>query len=242
VIRTNAELALRRARSPASYRESLSEIEAEAARMTALVDDLLFLARQDAQTAELPRSGVDLSELVGAAVSNVGGLAERRNLRLRFSAPDEPLRIRANHAALRRLFLVLLDNALKYSPEGETIDVIAGVENGAPVVSVADHGCGISPEDLPHIFKRFYQADRARTDGGFGLGLSLADSIARAHGARIDVSSRLEEGSTFRVSFNERPFNEPREKPAEPVRDRSSYEPRLRTDADEPIPAEQPGT
>jgi signal transduction histidine kinase len=245
VIRTNAELALRRARSAESYRESLFEIGREAERMTALVDDLLFLARQDAQTAELPKDSVDLSELVGSAATDVRGLAERRNLRIRFTAPERPVEIRANAAALRRLFLVLLDNALKYSPDGETVEASVAVEQGIPVVSVSDHGPGISTEDLPHIFKRFYQADRARSaqdqpSGGFGLGLSLADAIARAHKARIEVESGAPltcAGTKFRVVFSE-----PLERPAEPVRGRSSYAPRLRTGADEPIPAEPPGT
>jgi heavy metal sensor kinase len=203
VIRTSAELALRRARSPESYRESLREIAEEAGRMTELVEDLLFLARSDAQSVEMPRGPIDLRDLVGEAAAELRGLAELRQIRVRMASSDGvPAVVSGNRPALRRLFLVLLDNALKYShPDSDVI--VAIVEDGGHVaVTIEDFGVGIPEADQPHIFKRFYQADKARADGGFGLGLSLADSIARAHGAAIDVRSAEGAGSTFRVVFS----------------------------------------
>jgi signal transduction histidine kinase len=243
VIRTNAEIALRRARSPESYRDSLREIEDEAARMTRLVDDLLYLARQDAQTAEMPREPLDAREVLAAAVAEVRGLAEMRHSRIRLSSDGHPSPIRANQAALRRLFLVLLDNALKYSPEGADVEAAVATEHEANpvaiVVSIKDAGPGIGAEDLPHIFKRFYQADRARTDGGFGLGLALADSIAKAHGARIEVESQEGAGSTFRAVFVK---SELRGMPAAQTRDRWPNEPPSHTAEAVPNPAVRPGT
>jgi signal transduction histidine kinase len=106
--------------------------------------------------------------------------------------------ISGNRPALHRAFLVLLDNALKYSAEGGEV-VVTLADN---CVEIKDFGTGISHEDLPHIFKRFYQADRARSQGGYGLGLSLAESIVKAHGGSIEVSSTLGEGSSFRVVLN----------------------------------------
>jgi signal transduction histidine kinase len=106
--------------------------------------------------------------------------------------------ISGNRPALHRVLLVLLDNALKYSREGGEIAVTLA-DNA---IEIRDFGSGISPEDLPHIFKRFYQADRARSQGGYGLGLSLAETIVKAHGGSIEVSSVLGEGSTFRVVFS----------------------------------------
>lgn len=204
VIRTSAELALRRERSPESYRNSLVEISEEAERMTQLVEDLLFLARNDARTAEMPMEPVDLDVLLREICDELTSVAGERRIRIRIrqaSPADRTTLVSGNPAALRRLFLVLLDNAIKYSHPGA--DVIVAVSNGdgAVVVTVEDFGVGIGPADRPNIFKRFYQADKARTDGGFGLGLSLAESIAGAHGAAIDVTSEEGRGSKFRVIF-----------------------------------------
>ena len=202
VIRTSAEVALRRARSPESYRESLTEIAEEAGRMTQLVEDLMLIARSDAQTSEMPRQPLDLSDLVEDVAAELRSIAGIKRIRLRIVAPNRGSAvISGNRAALRRLFLVLLDNAIKYShPDAEVIAAISTVDRVASV-TVEDFGIGIRPEDRPHIFKRFYQADRARADAGFGLGLSLAQSIAGVHGASIEVSSAEGSGSTFRVVF-----------------------------------------
>jgi len=188
--------------------------------------------------------------VMDAAVSELRGLAEMRGIRIHLNVPTKAVGVRGNRPALRRLFLVLLDNAVKYSNEGATIEAAIESSNGFPVASVKDHGPGIRTADLPHIFKRFYradeartrfyQADEARTDGGFGLGLSLADTIARGHGASIEVQSAEGEGSTFRVVFGV--TSGLRGTPAEQIPDRLSYEPPSRRDAAVPNPAGQPGT
>jgi two-component system heavy metal sensor histidine kinase CusS len=211
VIRTSAELALRRARSPESYRHSLREISEEAERMTRLVEDLLFLARNDARATEMPLEPLDLNLLLREICDELAGVAGARDIRIREadSYPggerDRPAMVSGNPAALRRLFLVLLDNAIKYSHPGSEVIVEIAAGDGTVAVTVQDFGIGISPADRPHIFKRFYQADKARADGGFGLGLSLAESIAIAHRAVIDVISEDVTGkgcgSTFLVIF-----------------------------------------
>ncbi len=193
VIRTTAELALRRARAPEAYRDSLQEIGVEAERMTVLVEDLLILARSDAGVADMPLSPLDLGEVLQDVVAEMRNLAEFR--RIHIQSKLDKVMISGNRPALHRAFLVLLDNALKYSAEGSEVMVILSDTS----VEIKDFGTGISAEDLPHIFKRFYQADRARSQGGYGLGLSLAESIVRAHGGSIEVSSTLGEGSSFRV-------------------------------------------
>jgi signal transduction histidine kinase len=201
VIRTSAELALRRARSPESYRDSLIEIAAEAERMTQLVDDLLFLARNDAHATEMPMEPVDPDALLSEVCGELLGVASARQIRIRHESPGRVVLVSGNSAALRRLFLVLLDNAIKYSHPGSEVIVALSTGDGAVTVTVEDFGVGISLADQPHIFKRFYQADKARTDGGFGLGLSLADSIAKAHRASIEVTGKAGPGSKFRVVF-----------------------------------------
>jgi two-component system heavy metal sensor histidine kinase CusS len=197
VIRTSAELALRRARDPESYRESLQQIEEEAERMTQLVEDLLFLARHDSQAAEMPREPVDVAAVLSEAAAQLGPAAESRGVRLLKPSAVRPLIVSGNRPALRRLFLVILDNAIKYSRTDSTVrTAISG-----NAVTIEDNGIGISASDKPHIFKRFYQADTARTDGGFGLGLSLARSIADTHAATIEVESAEGKGTRFQVTF-----------------------------------------
>jgi len=202
VIRTSAELALRRARSPESYRDSLIEISAEAERMTQLVDDLLFLARNDARATEMPMEPVDPGGLLSEVCGELVGVANARQIRIRREGfADRAAMVSGNPAALRRLFLVLLDNAIKYSHPGSEVIVALSTGDGTVTVTVMDFGIGIRPADRPYIFTRFYQADKARTDGGFGLGLSLAESIVKAHGAAIDVTSEESSGTKFRVVF-----------------------------------------
>ncbi len=204
VIRTGAELALRRDREPEAYREALREIEGESERMTQLVEDLLFLARKDARGEGMPMGPLDLREILNDAAQELHGLADAREIRIHVAAGTEPAMIAGNTAALRRLFLALLDNALKYSPSGTDVSAAIVREDQKVIAVIADQGIGIAAEDLPHIFQRFYRANKARSDGGHGLGLSLAQSIAVAHNAEIDVTSAAGSGSVFRVIFPER--------------------------------------
>jgi two-component system heavy metal sensor histidine kinase CusS len=212
LIRTTAELALRRSRPAEEYRDALREIAAETERMTKLVEDLLILARSDTGTAEMPLEAVDVREIVEGVCAEMRRLAELRQMQIRMTpdtaapvfAGHRPATIAGNRPALHRLFLLLLDNALKYSDAGRVVDVAVNVtgrgKESRVTVSVENFGTGISPSDLPHIFKRFYRADRARGGSGYGLGLSLAQSIARSHGA--EIVARSGEGSTvFEATF-----------------------------------------
>ncbi len=211
VIRTTAELALRRGRSPESYRESLEDVVSEAQRMTQLVEDLLILARTDAQIVEMPRAPVDLRDILQAVAAEMNSLAQTRQIHIRTALGDVPAIIAGNRPALHRLFLGLLDNALKYShPSGEVI-VTVERHDARLSVTIQDFGAGIGEADLPHIFERFYRADRSRTGSGHGLGLPLAESIAIAHRAKIEVHSVAGAGSIFTVIFPARdPHPDPR--------------------------------
>ena len=205
VIRATAELALRRGRSPESYRESLQAVVAEADRMTQLVEDLLALARSDKAVAGMPLVPVDLREILAAVRTEMEGLADARRIDVVFAPGEDAAIVTGNRPALHRLFVLLLDNALKYSYAGGTVQVMLDHHDGRLAVTIRDFGTGISEADLPHIFERFYRADRARSGGGHGLGLPLAESIARAHNATIHVRSIEGKGSTFQVVFRARP-------------------------------------
>jgi two-component system heavy metal sensor histidine kinase CusS len=212
VIRTTAELALRRGRSPESYRESLEDVVSEAQRMTQLVEDLLILARTDAQIVEMPRAPVDLRDILHAVAVEMNSLAQTRQIHIRTALGDAPAIIAGNRPALHRLFVGLLDNALKYSHLSSEVIVTIGRHDTRLSVTIQDFGAGIGEADLPHIFERFYRADRSRTGSGHGLGLPLAESIAIAHRAKIDVRSVAGAGSSFTVIF---PSRDPHPDPAQ---------------------------
>ena len=204
VIRTTAELALRRSRTAGSYKESLASIAAEAERMTQLVEDLLGLARSGARAAEMPRETLELRDIVRSVCAEMRELAEARQIVLNVSLGNVPAFIAGNRPALHRLFVALLDNALKFSHAGADVNVSVRREGGRAIGSVQDFGCGIGPASLPHIFKRFYRADPSRSSAGHGLGLPLAEAIARAHQATIEVHSVEGAGSNFQIVFPER--------------------------------------
>jgi signal transduction histidine kinase len=201
VIRTSAELALRRARSTESYRESLREISIEAERMTQLVEDLLFLARSAKHSRKEPAEPVELRSVLRQVSGELRDLAEVRRIEVRTQYPSEDVVVRGNAPALHRLFLALMDNALKYSHPGGTVDLAVVPEASRVTVKIEDRGIGISESDLPHIFQRFYRADKARGDGGYGLGLSIASTIAEEHGASLSADSTEGTGSVFSVQF-----------------------------------------
>ncbi len=201
VIRASAEVALRRHRSPEAYRASLEEIVAESERMTQLIDDLLSIARTDTQAIEMPLTPLALKEVVRDVCEEMRSVAGLRQIAIVITYCADSSIVPGNRAALHRLLLVLLDNAIKYSRAGGSVHLTVSSNGDQVRVSIADFGVGIDARSLPHIFKRFYRADPARSGHGHGLGLSLAESIARAHGANIYVESKEGEGSRFDVVF-----------------------------------------
>ncbi len=130
-------------------------------------------------------------------------LAQARQLEISADVPDEPVYVEANDPALRRLLLLLLDNAVKYTPSGGRITVSLGRDATGATVAVSDSGIGIPESALPHVFERFYRVDesRSRDAGGAGLGLSIAKWLAERHNATLEAESVVGQGSTFRVRF-----------------------------------------
>jgi heavy metal sensor kinase len=203
LIRTTAELTLRRDRPPETYRQALDQILRESERMTHLVEDLLLLARADAGLPALPLERIELTPIVRDVCRQSELLAQERQLELSADMPDQPIYVQANDPALRRLLLLLLDNAVKYTPAGGRITVTVGCGPAGSIVAVSDTGVGIPAPALPHVFERFYRVDesRNRDAGGAGLGLSIAKWIAERHHASLEAESESGRGSTFRVRF-----------------------------------------
>jgi len=195
------DVALERPREAEGYRKTLTTIREQAQRLARLVGDLLFLARADAQSAPPVVEAIDISALLRAVAAQVEPLAAAREQRIELTAA--PLQVKGNEDDLIRLFLNLLDNAIRYTPQGGRIALSCTNGGGEVIIRISDSGPGIAPEHLPRLFDRFYRVDRGRSraHGGSGLGLTIAQSIAQAHGGRIAAESVVGQGSTFIVTL-----------------------------------------
>lgn len=208
LIRTEAELALRRSRGEAEYKESLRHILLEAERTTALIEQLLSMARADSGRETLHFEPVDLRQTLGSVVSGWQQMATIRNLQFSSSldvppsdAPD--FSVMGDETLLRRLADILLDNAFKYTPSPGSVHLSLEPQGESAVIRVQDSGVGIAEEEQGKIFERFYRVDKARSRalGGAGLGLAIAQWIVTQHGGSIRVESRPGQGATFRVEL-----------------------------------------
>lgn len=200
LIRTTAELSLRRERDSSQYREALVQVLEEAVRMGILIDTLMTLARMDSGAEALDFTIVDIASILREASLASQPLVQPKQIQFDREIPDTPMLVNGDAHALRRLFLILIDNAVKYTPSGGRVLIALKANGNDAVVQVRDTGIGISQEDLPAIFERFYRADKARSrESGAGLGLSIAWWIAEVHRASIHVESVPGEGSTFEV-------------------------------------------
>jgi heavy metal sensor kinase len=191
---------LTRPRSPEEYQRTLRKLEEEVDRLARLSNDLLFLARLEQNRLPPHLEEQEFSDLLHAIVDQMLPLAEGKGIRLvEQISPDLAVQGDADH--LIRLFINLLDNAIKYTPRGGQIRIQADRNGGKVRTAISDTGPGISPEHQAQVFDRFYraEADRSRSSGGAGLGLAIAAEIARAHRGSIEVQSKLEQGTTFSV-------------------------------------------
>jgi heavy metal sensor kinase len=195
VILTQTQMALKRDRDASEYRQTLEACQRSAQRMKGLLESLLELARLDAGEEPLSRRSFDLAETTRECLELVRPLAND----LRISSDLPPLKLTGDPQRLTQVITNLLTNAIHYNqPNGEVRVALARV-NDTAVLSVSDTGQGISPADLPHVFERFYRADKARSNasGRNGLGLAISKAIVAAHGGTIEVTSELGKGATF---------------------------------------------
>lgn len=212
VIRTGAEVAIQQPREPERYVEALTGVAAESRRLGTILDDLLVLARADAGQRPLERQQFFLDDVTADAVNAARPLAEAAGVALELEQFDE-VEVLGDSGLLRQLLMILVDNAIKYTPAGGIVGVRVGLIDGTPSVMVQDTGIGIALEDVPRIFERFYRVDRGRplsgtagtAVGGAGLGLAIARWIADAHHAEIAVSSTVGAGTAVTVRFPRTP-------------------------------------
>jgi len=206
VIEAESSLALQKDRRRSDYKQSLETISQEAKQMSALIDQMLMLARADAGKERWNFTTVDLARLIRNLSTDIDVLCQEKGLSFQLGHIED-LVVRGDEARLRELFMNLLDNAIRYTPSLGTVSVSLRREGQMAVVAITDTGVGIPAEDIPLIFERFYRVDksRSRTEGGTGLGLAICRHIAEAHGGRIEVESQVGVGSTFSVWFPSQP-------------------------------------
>ena len=178
--------------------EILEDIKNETEMMNKLLNDLLFLARNDQDHFELEWEEIDLSDLVHSLIHRFTRIIPS-HLTLSDSIQDH-ITIKGDRVRIQQLIYILLDNAVRYTKEGSITCTLKTI-NQEIVMTIQDTGPGIPPDDLPHIFDRFYRGDSSRTRDGSGLGLSIAKTIVEAHGGKILVKSEVNKGSSFIISF-----------------------------------------
>ena len=203
LLRTRAEVAGGQEREPTRDAATLQAIEREAARLGEIAGGLLTLARADAGEWPVVRETLYLDDAIAGAIDATRAYAEQRRVFVEVGSFEEA-KIVGDPALVRRLLLIVLDNALKFTPAGGRVRLDVSAQNSRAAVVVSDSGIGIPPEHLPHVFERFYRGDQVRQDvagGGAGLGLAIAQWIASVHGARIDVASQPGTGTRVSISF-----------------------------------------
>jgi len=199
ILQGEIEVTLRKPRSADEYRDGYERLHVEVVRLSLMLRDLLFLARVDAGVETLAVAPIDLCMVLTDVVDRFAGLAEERQITIRLIGPERAI-VATNVDALSRAVGNLVENALRHSRRNDVVDVGLSIGDGVSI-DVVDRGSGIAAEHLPHVFRRFYRADkhRGRDDGGSGLGLAIAASIVELLGGNVGATSRPLERTVFTI-------------------------------------------
>ena len=203
IIRGESEFALKKERDKEEYKRVISVSLEETKRMLKIIEDLLLLTKMNYQPDVLKFEQIELTQFIGIIYEQAKILASSKNIIVNIDIPQEAGTINADELHLRRLFLNLIDNAIKFTPASGSISISLEYENQKAIVSIIDTGIGIEEENLPKLFDKFFRIDGTVKDAApsSGLGLSIAQSIAELHGGEISVTSRAGQGSNFTVSI-----------------------------------------
>jgi heavy metal sensor kinase len=199
-LKGELEVALRKDRSPEEYRDILNSLQEDTENLQHIIEDLLFLARMDAQSIPLSFQQFSLDEVVLEIYESALGAARKKGVSLALPALDS-IDIAGDAGLIKRLLTNLVVNAIHYTPEGGKVELAVKAAEDTTCITVRDTGIGIPADALPHIFDRFYRVDQSRSHdtGGSGLGLAIVQKIAEVHNAQIDVQSQAGNGSTFLI-------------------------------------------
>jgi len=199
-IRGISEVTLTTGASDKDYETMAASTIEECDRLLDMINTMLVISKTEAGVNKLDTQKMDIGAVVRDACELFRSPAEDKDLRLVCDAPGN-FSISGDIRLIQRMIANLLDNAIKYTPAGGSIEMTVNIVNDAAAITVKDTGVGISEKDIPRIFERFYRCDPSRSEAGIGLGLSFARAVARAHGGDIKVASTPDQGSTFTVTF-----------------------------------------
>lgn len=201
IIKGEIEVTLKKVRAPEEYKRTLEGLLEEVEGMTKIVEDLLFLERADSGIIKLNISEINLDILLKDICEQFRNILDKKKLNLSIDVNSDNTVIKGDAAQIRKLFLNFLDNAVKYTNEGGNIIISVSGLGKYIKITFSDTGIGIPFEELPFIFERFYRVDKSRTGetGGSGLGLSICETIVKAHKGTIDVESNPSTGTTFEI-------------------------------------------
>ncbi len=197
VMLTQTQTALHRERSAAEYRETVESCQRAAQRMRRLIESLLELARLDAGQQSMKRTRFDLAQTARDCVALIEPLAATRHVKITCDLPQ--LECVGDSERLSQVITNLLTNAITYNKDNGEVRVDGQTKDGTVILRVSDTGLGISAEDLPRVFNRFYRAESSRTSGNTGLGLAISKAIVEAHGGQIEAASQTEQGTVFTI-------------------------------------------
>jgi signal transduction histidine kinase len=202
VLQGELESLLQQSQFTAEWRERVGSALEEVSRLALIVEGLFAISRLDAGEAAAEWVPLDLAQLTTATADQMSLLAEDKDIKVTCS-PQKGVWVAGDRARIKQVVVNLLDNAIKYTPQGGAVALTVGAKDDKAVLEVADNGIGIPAEALPRVFDRFFRVDQARSreQGGAGLGLSIVKSICTAHQGRVEANSAPGQGSRFRVEL-----------------------------------------
>ncbi len=202
IMKAGIEVALSRERDIGNYQQVLANTLEDLGRLSKIIENLFILAKADAGRYEIHKVRMNLCPIFTEITEQLRLIAEPKNIFVSMEKMEDAC-IEGDELLIRRLLLNLVDNAVKYTPPNGTIKLSLGKTNGCATIIIKDNGIGISPEDIPHIFDRFYRSNNARTANhdGVGLGLSICQWIVKSHHGAITIESDLQKGSVFTVTL-----------------------------------------
>ncbi len=200
IMNGELEVALQKKRAITEYQGVVQSTKEEVKRLNELVEQLLFLANQDAKNQQIGMDKIDLIDVVSAAFAGFSPKMKRKKIKTELLLPEESIQVTGNATMLRQLFSNLIDNAVKYTYEKGTIAVTVGKKDHTATVSIKDTGIGIEESEQEKIFDRFYRVDTSRSQTkGYGLGLAICRTIVNIHHGHLEVRSKKDAGTMFTV-------------------------------------------
>jgi signal transduction histidine kinase len=202
IVSGELEVALGKERAITDYQQILTSNKQETDRLIELVENLLFLARDDQGQQTIEFEKVDITDLIGSVIAGLRTESDKKEISVHFSPEEEPTFVRGHPAMLRRLFFNIIHNAIHYTPFKGDIRISLETAKQFTHVTIEDNGIGISPDEQEKVFNRFYRVDNSRSQTkGYGLGLAISKSIVELHNGRINLRSASGRGSTFTITL-----------------------------------------